>query len=155
VLEEDADTIIGFKTVRFLHNGTTEADTMALVRWVKSNFPCAKFIVNIRSATRDQAKSQAKAFLKSDPLMQRAEKLLQLNERMRDLVKLFGSDQSYLLDSSKWMEDLESLNHAVEWLGFHKSCHFQKLLEFNTGPGGFGAAKTRLDMNSECHYVGS
>jgi hypothetical protein len=28
VLEEDADTIIDFKTVRFLHNGATEADTI-------------------------------------------------------------------------------------------------------------------------------
>jgi hypothetical protein len=155
VLEDDADTIIGFKTVRFLHDGTTEADTIALVKWVKSNFPCSKFIVNIRSATRDQAQSQAKSFAKGDPLIEDAEKLLQLNVRMRDLVKLFGGDQAYLLDSSEWIMDLESLNQAVEWLGFHKSCHFQELLEFNTRPGGYGAAKTQVDMNPECHYVGS
>jgi hypothetical protein len=158
VLEDDADTIIGFKTIRFLQNGTTEADTIALVRWVKSNFPCTKFIVNIRSATGDQAISQVRAFPEGNPLIAgSAEKLLQLNERMRSLVKLFGGDQAYLLDSSEWTKDLESLNQAVEWLGFHKSCHFQELLDFNTGPGrGIGGeAKTQIDMNPECHYVGS
>jgi hypothetical protein len=153
VLEDDADTIIGFKTIRFLHNGTTEADTVALVRWVQSNFPCAKFLVNIRSETTDQAKSQKvlRKIAQHD-----AEELLELNERMRNLVNLFGGDQAYLLDSSKWTTDLESLNQAVDWLGFHKSCHFQELLEFNTpSVRGYGAAKSQLDMNPECRYVGS
>jgi hypothetical protein len=154
VLEDDTETIIGFKTVRFLHKVTTEADTIALVRWVQAQFPCAKFLVNIRSAEKDQAKSQAKAFIVGDELRTGANELHQLNERMRNLVKLFGGDQAYLLDSSEWTKNLESLNQAVEWLGFHKSCHFQELLEFNTGSGGYGAAKTQIELSPECHYVG-
>jgi hypothetical protein len=124
VLENDSDTIIGFKMVRFLHKCTSEADSIAKVRWVQSNFPCAKFVVKIRSATRDQAKSQAKAFSEYDPLSMSAEGPLELNERMRKLETLSGGDQAFVLDSSERTKDLESLKQAVEWLGFDKSCHF-------------------------------
>lgn len=109
--------------------------TIALVRGVKSNFPCAKFTVNVRSATRDQVKSQANAFAKGDELITGANKLHQLNELKRNLVTLFGGDHSYLLARQLGVDqELESLNQAIEeWLDFHKSRHFQELLKFNTG----------------------
>jgi hypothetical protein len=76
------------------------------------------------------------------------------NMLMRELVKLFGEDQVYLvLDSSNWTKNIDRLNQAVEWLGLHKSCHFQELLEFNTEEG-YKHGKQEIHLNPDCHYVG-
>jgi len=150
VLENDSETIVGFKTVRFLENVKDDEETEELVRWVQWNFPCARIVINIRSNVKDQAASWSQNFGIANA---KTDELNAINARMRNLVKLFGEDQAYLLDSSDWLDDIQHLNQAVEWLGFHKSCSFTKLLEFNTQ--GYGNGKTEQDpMSPDCRYLG-
>jgi hypothetical protein len=152
VLENDTDTIVGFKTIRFLEGVENDEDARSFATWVQENFPCTRFIVNIRSSEKEQIQSQIKNFHKSNET--RATKMLHtMNIRMRELVKMFGEDQAYLLDSSNWTKNIDHLNQAVEWLGFHKSCHFQELLEFNTKKG-YQHGKQEIHPHPDCHYVG-
>jgi hypothetical protein len=149
VLDDDSDTIVGFKTIRFLR-GLGEDDTEAMVQWVKNHFPCARVIVNIRSNVEQQAKSQ-KVLGKN--VRQDAEQLRHTNDRMNQVAQFFG-EQAFLLDSSVWLNDTSHLNQAVRWLGFHESCFFQELLELNTNYFRHGN-KTNLQVNPKCHFVGS
>jgi len=148
ILENDSETIVGFKTIRFLI-GVKEEDTRDLVRWVQKTFPCARILVNIRSAAQEQAASVDKAFGYHEDI----ESLKETNVRMRKVAELFG-DQAYLLDSSDWLKEIQHLNQAIKWLGFHESCFFKELLEFNTEGGGYENGKTKLTLNPDCRYLG-
>jgi hypothetical protein len=150
---DDANTIIGFKTVRFLENVERDEELQPLAEYLKESFPCARFIVNIRSDTESQAESWGKSFHgdKEDSLHQIAD----LNRRMGLLAELLGSDSAYFLDSTDWINDVKHLNLVVNWLGFSKSCAFDELLEFNTGgPYGYSNGRTDAHHNPDCHYLG-
>jgi hypothetical protein len=151
LLEEDSEAMVGFKTIRFLR-GLEEEETEALVQWVKNNFPCARVFVNIRSDIEQQAKSQQRYIHKH--FAEDVEQLRHTNDRMHLVAQLFG-ERAFLLDSYLWLNDIRHLNNAVEWLGFHKSCFFHELLEFNTNHGFKHGNKTDLQVRPSCHYVGS
>jgi len=148
LLQDDSETIAGFKTIRFLDERSSQFDE-DLVNFVKESFPCARVLVNIRSDTEMQALSRDKALN-----FEGGEKdhLERLNERMQRVANMFGS-QAMLLDSSKWTKNMDSLNQVVKWLGFNENCFFEKLLEFNTKGSGYGHGKQKIVLNPNCRYV--
>lgn len=167
-LEMDEELkIIGFKTIR-LQNGVKLEALPEIVKFINESFPCARIIVNIRSEVDLQAKSQIITFTtfkgqrladkvkdleEEKRLTDRAKALEEENEKLKRIAQLFGN-RAKLMDSSEWTTDVNRLNQVVGWLGFHKSCNFTKLLEFNTGRGGYDHGVTKLRMNPECRYVG-
>lgn len=153
VLEDDTNTIVGFKTIRFLEGLQKGKDIRSFVTWVQENFPCTRFIVNVPSSEKEQFSSQMKYWKNQTVTDERLRALHEQNERLRELVTLIGKDQAYLLDSSKWTKNIDHLNQAVEWLGFHKSCHFQELLELNT-KGYRHGKKKETHLDPDCHYLG-
>jgi len=149
---DEKTTIVGFKTIRFLEE-RSESETADLVRFVQETFPCARIVINIRSAVEEQEASWKKSF--DEKQQNLSTKLADMNWRIRDLVDLFGEQQAYLLDSTEWLHEIEHLNRLVEWLGFDQSCFFDELLEFNTKGDGYGNGVTSIThQNPNCHYVG-
>jgi hypothetical protein len=151
-IEDDSDTIVGFKTIRFLRNKPERYDA-ELVKYVQEHFPCARILVNIRSDIHAQASSYRgrKGFRTEQRGVSSVERM---NERMRRVATMFGN-QAMLLDSSDWTKNIDSLNRVVQWLGFHESCNFKRLLEFNTGgENGFDHGETELVVDPNCRYVG-
>jgi hypothetical protein len=142
---DDANDIVGFKTIRFL-NGVT--DENALVDFVQHNFPCSRVIVNIRSDFAEQAES---AFYKYDANATHV--LSELTARHLRVAELFGLAQAVVLDASVFTHDISPINDVVDWLGFSKECHFQQLLEFNTVHG-YGNGKKKLSLDPNCKYLG-
>lgn len=151
----DTDTILGFKTIRFLQNGPhddgkTDAN---MVRFVQQHFPCTRILVNIRSNSASQARSQAKmGWRPASSIAKATESIAFLNERLVNISTMFGPDQAFLLDSSEWTKNISSLNAAVDWLGFDSHCHFKELLELNvpTRTKSEIKARERIALNSEC-----
>lgn len=152
LIEDDAETIVGFKTIRFIGNNNLDE----LKEFLETKFPCARIVINIRSDVESQVASEEKAFgfdkSKEDQLRQ---DLIQQNEEMARLADMLGEQRAHLLDSTEWTHNnISKLNAAVAWLGFAESCFFQQLLEMNTQGGGYGAGRTSLHHNPQCHYVG-
>jgi hypothetical protein len=150
----ETDTIIGFKTVRFQENVDTAA-LPELAKFLKEYFPCARFVMNIRSNTEEQATSWHTNFHGSKTIEEVSDHLNEETEKIKYLHELL-KDRSVLLDSSTWIPNLTTLNQAVEWLGFHRTCHFPYVLEFNTQKKLFGSkmasGTTKLEMNPNCRY---
>ena len=149
MLENNSETIVGFKTIRFLSD-KPEEQTPELVEWLQETFPCARIVINIRSSVEEQAASWKKSFGKKGNF---SDELADMNRRMRNLADIFG-EQAFLLDSSDWLNEIEHLNRVVEWLGFDKSCFFEELLEFNTKGRGYGNGVTSTHRNPDCRYAG-
>ena len=153
---DDSETIIGMKTIRFGHTTNqgkvdSKEQIAALVRWVQEMFPCVRIIININSDVHDLAESQEKlGWYHNDTSATRI--LQEFVTRLREAAELFGEHQAYLLDSNVWLNNITELNKAIKWLGFHESCFFHELLQFNT-KNGYGATKTQIKLNPNCHYV--
>jgi len=148
-IEDDSDTIIGFKTIRFLDESRSSRYDSYLVQDIKDHFPCACILVNIRSNIQEQAASYAE----KPAFRRRRGEVEHMNERMRRVADMFGS-QAMLLDSSEWTKNIDSINQVVQWLGFHESCFFDKLLEFNTEGNGYGHGETEIDLHPNCRDGG-
>jgi hypothetical protein len=149
VLHDDWDTIIGFKTVRFLNDVTEEGDLERISKWLQGMFPCGRFIVNIRSDVYGQVASWKHAFCTDEADVR--DKLSRRNDLITKLARELG-EQAYFLDSTQWTADMSPLNKAVEWLGFSQACFFHSLLEMNTQDGGYGDGRKWLNQDPECLY---
>lgn len=149
LMEDDSNTIVGFKTIRFLHDDMSDEQ---LVNDVKKHFPCARILINIRSNVRAQFQSLASVgWAGRRNITAHVQRLSNQNERLRNIATLFGR-QAMLLDSNQWTVNIDSLNKVVRWLGFHETCFFEKLLEFNTK--GYGNGDTKINAHRNCRYVG-
>lgn len=152
--ESDDNVILGFKTIRFAVSENVYFNVTRNVDIYKTMFPCARFLFNIRSDVSALASSRQKAFSGGD-----VEALENNSKReilmLQQAANLFG-EQAFVLDSSKWTKNITRLNDAVSWLGFHDTCHFDSLLEFNTaGSYGYTASKSHLDgRDPRCRFVG-
>lgn len=136
--------IVGFKTIRF--DRGSKGHYSQMVDFVKENFPCSRILININSNVTRQVISfrDANFYDVSESSLQRR------NRALAHIHELFGDHQSYWLDSANWTQNVDVLNDAVEWLGFHKSCRFRELLQFNT-KNGFLNGKTELSYKDpEC-----
>eukprot|EP00555_Chaetoceros_dichaeta_P014882 CAMPEP_0198254442 /NCGR_PEP_ID=MMETSP1447-20131203/4737_1 /TAXON_ID=420782 /ORGANISM="Chaetoceros dichaeta, Strain CCMP1751" /LENGTH=254 /DNA_ID=CAMNT_0043940479 /DNA_START=302 /DNA_END=1067 /DNA_ORIENTATION=+ len=148
---DDSHTILGFKSIK-VHDTNKLNKT---IEFVKSTFPCARVILNIRSHIKDQVLSQ-KAFLdikKSDKNQTIFKSLRRENARMKRMVKMFGNERARLLDMVDWTNEetgLQYLNDVVYWLGF-RDCKFNQLYHENTN--GYESNNTgRVNVGPNCHY---
>ena len=179
-MESDERTILGFKTIRLFKEDImdieAEEEESIVVRtgpssrhlaeadsWtppasyieekanlLKSFFPCARFVGNIRSNETAQLKSRKvlRGYGNDEIYLPRERAAIQA------LIEELGPERGMLMDSSRWADDIEELNKLVDWLGFSKECHFQELLEFNTKLTEEGAKrKQQLDVDPRCRYL--
>jgi len=157
---EEANEIVGFKTIRLFRNQTV-SDVPKIAKFLQAHFPCSRYLFNFRSDVEAQAASQISNFKKSanKPIQRVIKDISRSNDLMTALAKQLGN-QSMLLDSSRWIEDVSYLNEVVMWLGFDPKCAFPRLLEFNTGRtigagGAFTHTFTELTLDSRCRYRGA
>lgn len=148
---DDSDNIIGFKTVR-LHGIEFPDDWQYVADYLIENFPCARFVVNIRSDVEEQVESWKKSFgtdLDGDELRYYNRKLVQTAAYM-------GQDRARLIDMLEWSKKDNSgvvvLNDLIEWLGF-VDCSYETLLHSNKD--GYGADRNNVSMGSRCRYQGN
>ncbi len=161
----EQEDIIGFKTIRLLWSSATSVQETA--QFLKDTFPCARFLINIRSDVLQQADSQTFAFSFSrniEDVEKLRQTLMGFTSRLQMLSQELGN-QAMTLDSTRWTKNLEELNEVVRWLGFDKTCSFKKLLGLNTGSStrkntnasdwglAFQHTETRLETDPRCHYV--
>lgn len=166
--EAQANEIIGFKTIK-LAKTLNDGQAPEVAHFLKSHFPCARYLINYRTEVDKQAESRRETFqLKAN--ISEIEKMLVKDMQFLDTINELLGDQSMVLDSSKWTKDVNVLNEAVEWLGFEGTCAFPRLLGLNTGPTkgkdigasrsligqpkGFQHSFTHLELDSKCKYVG-
>lgn len=142
--EYDADTIFGFKSVRFhLSHWTVQEGATFL----KENFPCAKIIINIRSNVQNQMESVGTNFIKSGGT---EDELVQYNSFQVALAQELGSDTAKLIDMNDWKDNVSVLNDVIDWLGF-KGCAFQELVHENHD--GYGRDTDHgVDLGTNCSY---
>ena len=160
-IEKESEMIIGFKTLKL---GNTTEELEDRIQFLKESLPCSKIVVNIRSDTFAQAKSQKQAFLEDGQTHKMTKRkiekdILHQNFLLKEIVNIFDNpNQAILLDSSQWTKNITILNEVVTWLGFHPSCQFKELLEYNTKNlwGGYGHSKIELQhkMDQNCQYIG-
>ena len=143
--------VIGFKTVRFLRDHAAAQDP-AYVDFLTQTFPCARFVVNIRSDLEALRASQRTAFGRNG-----VANLTDDLARLRWIGERLGPERAYVLDSTEWTQNVTQLNAMVRWLGYSSpACDFTDVLELNTvhkyKNGKESLATTR---SADCRYVGT
>ena len=172
---DDSGTILGFKTVRMHQalsasevggssgggslNSTTATATGPTIedfaKWdafFKDNFPCARFIFNIRGDIEKQVQSWFLAFgTKLD-----GDVIRDYNQNLVKLAATLGPERARVIDMSEWSKEdgsgLAVLNDTLEWLGF-RGCKFQSLIHSNKD--GYGKDRTKLSLGKRCHLHGA
>jgi hypothetical protein len=164
LLESDEKTILGFKEIRlfvnenkkksgsFLYPTQVQEIAKAKVETLNYLFPCSRFVVNYRSDMNSQLDSWKKQFNATNTTD--TARILQVeNDLLHSFHMLMGpSQRSFLLDSSEWTRNTDSINEMIEWLGFSPQCHFKEALEYNT-KNGYYATKTDADLSDDCTYL--
>ena len=139
--------IVGFKTIRFFKETKTKVEQRDMVKYLITNFPCSRVVININSDVASQVKSIDRNFHGTKTKNQ-TQYILDENEKLRWLAKVMGSQRAFLLDKDQWTKNISNLNEVVSWLGFDDTCHYSELLEFNVG--GYGTGKTKMVRKRNC-----
>jgi hypothetical protein len=122
---DDTDTIVGFKTIRFAMEGERVYNVSDHVDYFRALFPCARFLINIRSDAAAIASSRQQHFTSYNKRKSSLELLAKKEaDMLREAAALFGNQTAMVLDSSQWTKNISLLNQAVSWLGFDEDCHF-------------------------------
>jgi len=146
----EASEIVGFKTIRYLISDTkTVAQEREWTEFLLDHFPCSRVLINVNSDVEGQVHSIEKAFHSTNETKVTGF-IEEGSAKLRRLAARLGSDRAFLLDKNEWTQNVTYLNEAVSWLGFKDECHFQELLEFNTGGSGYGNGRTTLRMSNKC-----
>ncbi|CAB9508358.1 expressed unknown protein [Seminavis robusta] len=142
--QEEQETIIGFKTIKFdlnhkdNNNNKDDSNTSVVILdkttrqmmdFVRDNLPCSRILVNINSNVTRQAMSQESSGIARS---MNPEELELRNQRLRRIQQRFGDHHAHLLDAQQWTNNVTVLNQALDWLGYSPECHFQEVLQFNT-----------------------
>ena len=111
------------------------------------NFPCARFIVNIRSNVEEQVQSYQTNFHWNLT----ASELIGKNMFLRQLDKNLGSS-SKLTDMTYWKKenDTKTINEVVDWLGF-ENCKFDGVPHENNH-GYEPDRESELSLGKNCRY---
>ena len=132
---DEAKIITGTKVIH-VQNGKWTPNEAG--QFFKENFPCARFIINIRSNTENQLHSMSDAFdwdkknqSGHDELLKAKEDdVLRQNAFLTSLHEVMGEKSSQLIDMSQWKDDVGVLNKVVDWMGF-ENCAFNSLVHEN------------------------
>jgi len=155
IYKNDANTIIGFKSVRFRGN----------INLMVRIFPCSRFIFTIRTDLEAQAKSawwkddNQTAFFREEG-QSTLEYLKEANQKLLDMAQFLGNERAFVLKLEEWKNDITVFDKMVEWLGF-VDCKY-KLIPHANANGGYGwenkqifFTKTPQEwMGENCRYVG-
>ena len=144
VEEYDQYKILGLKSVRF-HLGNWTAVQAA--EYLRTNFPCARIILNYRSNVESQLESISSRFSAST---RTSSELEEFNSFQRDLAHDLGPDMATLLDMNEWKDNVEVINDAVDWLGF-QNCRFQELVHENHD-GYQRDEEHGVELSKDCWY---
>jgi hypothetical protein len=148
---DDSDTILGFKTVR-LHGQEFPDDWQYVADYLMQNFPCARFIINIRSDVERQVESWNKNFASELD----GDEVRYYNRKLSQTAAYMGQDRARLLDMLEWSKRDNSgvvvLNDLIEWLGF-VDCKYKTLLHSNKN--GYGVDRNDFSLGPNCRYQGN
>ena len=142
------DLVLGFKTVRLVGGNKNVTQT---AKFLREAFPCARFLINYRSAEALKVSFDRIGFKKEEESVDEIQHLL---DSLLQLGKSLPKSQTYFLDSGKWTKNVTMLNDMVTWLGYSEECHFQEVLRMNTKGKGYDHDKTELTMDPNCRYIG-
>jgi hypothetical protein len=140
----DSDRILGMKTIR-LH---TDWSAPKAATFFKQNFPCSKFVVNIRSDVESQLSSYENLRWKDGVDKHDIRKR---NRFYKNFAEEMGKDRSTLIDMSKWKDDIGILNNVIHWLGY-RDCDFGDIYHENSKEsGGYGTDTNReIKVSPQC-----
>ena len=152
---DDGENILGFKTVRLHQALTAQNSTEDFVKWnefFSENFPCARFVFNIRGDIEKQVQSWLLAFgTQLDGNIIR-----EYNNKLSQLAAVLGPERARVIDMSEWSKKdgsgLPVLNDLVQWLGY-RNCLFKSLIHSNKD--GYGKDETKLSLGKNCRLYGS
>lgn len=162
-MTSESATIVGFKTIRFLnyryrnargnsssggrttkdgkyddhYNGTQLAFDGA--NYLQEMFPCARFVINIKSNLTSQANSLIQRFKRTQSSNYLVKELMEINDLLTQVYHFLGHEKAYWLDSSIWTKNVSAINKmVVDWLQFPSPCQFDAPFRMNTGERGWG-----------------
>ena len=140
--EDEGSRILGMKTIRLHHGWKAEK----AVEFFRENFPCSRFIVNIRSDVESQVESMNNLSWNTGE-----EAINEANEFYKNFADKMGGHAAKLIDLTEWKDDVEILNDVVAWLGF-KDCSFTDIYHENSKQsGGYGRDQgTEIELGSNC-----
>lgn len=141
-MEDDSKTILGMKVIRLQRGDWTPQEA---AKYLRNNFPCARFLINVRSNMTELAQSYSDNFHWN---VSEAD-LFNKTEFLRDLHTELGFS-SYLLDMRWWKNNVEILNEAVKWLGF-ENCAFDSVYHENKG-GYERDTNETISVGAKCRY---
>lgn len=144
----DDSKIIGAKMIR-VQKDNNKWKPKFVADFIRENFPCAKFVVNIRSDVQSQLKSQETTFVKH--LNNTTNPILQQNIFLLSLAEEIG-ENAIQIDMMEWSKDVSVLNNVFKWIGF-QGCTLETVIHTNDGKDGFQqeAQEKRL-FGPTCHY---
>jgi len=132
--------IFGFKEIHV-------ADLKGL-KYLYTQFPCSRFVFNIRSEGVAFQKSQ-QMYLGDETLYRNSNAIPRLYSIMK---KLLGEKRVYLMDMAQWKHDSSYFDDLGKWLGF-KNCKFPKVLHDNAVvEGKWISDENRFSFDSSCVY---
>lgn len=148
--------IWGFKTIRLFSTRdlTNETSVEDMASFMRTNFPCARFLVNHNANVTHQAESWIEIFQKHGAdrkVEDSVEEIQATNVKLKSLAEALGPQRAVFLNSAEWTHNISKLNDVVHWLGFSKECYFQELLELNTQR--YNHTKTNISMNPNCTAI--
>lgn len=141
-MEDDSKTILGMKVIRLQRADWTPKEA---AKYLRNSFPCARFIINVRSNMTELAQSYRDNFhwnvSESD--------LFNKTEFLRNLHTELGYS-SFLIDMKWWRNNVQILNDAIKWLGF-ENCSFKSIYHENKG-GYERDANETISLGDNCRY---
>jgi len=162
--EDDSETIIGFKTVRY--HKSTGATLTNLLQFIKDAFPCSRIIMNIRSNSTEQTLARTRWFERTSSATIVKDIIKDENKKLIQMYNMLGTEQAKLLIMANWTlpkiigkeEVYEDLNHVIEWLGY-QNCTVTKLYHENNNGferhnNGSMTVTTSNRLGKHCHYQG-
>ena len=140
----DSNRILGMKTIR-LHE---DWSALRAATFFKQNFPCSKFVVNIRSDVESQLSSIESLGWARGGDKEAIKKRIKFYENFANEM---GNDRATMIDMSKWKDDVGILNNVTYWLGY-RDCEFGDMYHDNSKEsGGYGLDKQReLKLGPRC-----
>jgi len=137
--EYDTDRLLGMKTIR-LHQ---DWKPWKAAQFFKDNFPCSRFIVNIRSDTKATVKSMNDLGWNMPE-----EKIKKATRFYKNFAENMGEHAAKLIYLEEWKDDVGVLNEVVDWLGY-TDCAFADISHENNG--GIGVdTDTKIGLSPTC-----
>ncbi len=142
--DKESKQILGIKTIRLQKSLWTPWQAN---RYFMENFPCARFIINIRSDIDGLAQSVINTF-KRDDLDEAVEDYKAQTKFLKKLAELMDG-RAKLIDMDVWKNDVSVLNDVLDWLGF-ENCSFKKILHENIN--GYQHDSSEISIGENCIY---